>query len=800
MAIRVTCPECDKQLQLANNLAGRRIKCPQCAALVSVPSADEDDLPVLEALDEAPAPAKATKKPAAVTAKKPAAPAAVTAKRAAPAKKTVAASPKLRRRDDDDDEDEDEAPRKMGGSNALLIAGAIIGAAVLLVGGGLAAFLLKSPHKAETVVVAPQGLQPVKGPPQTSEDPKPKPPIDDSGSEDVKKPLSGDEIYQRLLKSTVWIVTSEEVHRGPLVGFRIGSGSGVLVHLDQRLVVTNYHVVREQQEATVIFPVYKDKEPITEPKYYGENVKTLGIKGRVVDRDPGHDLALIQLESVPAGARVVQFASKSPKPAENVHSIGGSGVELRTGAGSLWNYTPGKVRQILEDHWEYAYDSYVQRVNSYIVLTDSPTNPGDSGGPVCNDRVQLVAVVSGGKRDAQAVSMNIDIREIRAFLMKFFQRSGLKWEERPSTTPIDKVTDLQALIGKLGSANPTERHKAVVAIGDMGADAQLAIPNLLALAKDTDPFVRQAVPRALEQIGPPANSEFAPVLQALKSDSPEVRRYAARTVGGSGIGGVPVAEAVPLLAAVLKDGDSVVRKNAASALGTIGPPARGVVGSVIALLKDTDLEVRRSAALAVDRIGVQGKESVPQMVEFLKDSSPDIRRLGATLLVKLGPEGKEAAPALAGVLKDPDPFVRRIALEALAKYGPDAKPAVAALRDVLHGKDKGLQLAALNVVVQLGEAGADVVPEVIEILAEPVLKETAVTALVKIGKPAIPALVEALRDNNPKIRAGACRALGDIGPDAKTASTIQLNGLQRDKDVDVRDAATDALRKINRKR
>jgi S1-C subfamily serine protease len=51
-----------------------------------------------------------------------------------------------------------------------------------------------------------------------------------------------------------------------------------------------------------------------------------------------------------------------------------------------------------------------------ILETDVPTNPGDSGGPVLNDRGQLVGVISHYAARQRQVSGNIDLEEVRNFV------------------------------------------------------------------------------------------------------------------------------------------------------------------------------------------------------------------------------------------------------------------------------------------------------------------------------------------------------------------------------------------------
>ena len=49
--IPLTCDHCDKNLRLRDELAGRRIKCPGCGGVLTVPLLDNDD-------DDAPPPKK----------------------------------------------------------------------------------------------------------------------------------------------------------------------------------------------------------------------------------------------------------------------------------------------------------------------------------------------------------------------------------------------------------------------------------------------------------------------------------------------------------------------------------------------------------------------------------------------------------------------------------------------------------------------------------------------------------------------------------------------------------------------
>ena len=71
----------------------------------------------------------------------------------------------------------------------------------------------------------------------------------------------------------------------------------------------------------------------------------------------------------------------------------------------------------------------------------------------------------------------------------------------------------------------------------------------------------------------------------------------------------------------------------------------------------------------------------------------------------------------------------------------------------------------------------------------------AMYALVKIGAPAVPQLIEALESDDVSVRLMALNTLGLIGADAREAIPAIKKALQ-DPDADVRNRAKDALEKV----
>ena len=120
---------------------------------------------------------------------------------------------------------------------------------------------------------------------------------------------------------------------------------------------------------------------------------------------------MIELETLNSSVRPVKFAADSPPVGANVHSIGNPAA-----SDALWVYTPGKVRSVYKKTWvagkqgtEYA---------ATIIEATSPTSPGDSGGPLFNDKGEQIGVTQGGIDDpkAQNFSYFIDVTEVRSFL------------------------------------------------------------------------------------------------------------------------------------------------------------------------------------------------------------------------------------------------------------------------------------------------------------------------------------------------------------------------------------------------
>ena len=155
-------------------------------------------------------------------------------------------------------------------------------------------------------------------------------------------------------------------------------------------------------------------------------------------------------------------------------------------------------------------------------------------------------------------------------------------------------------------------------------------------------------------------------------------------------------------------------------------------------LKSDDTDQRSRAAAALGKLGPAAKDAVAPLHEMLKDKQPGLRRAAAEALGKIGPDAKAAVPTLVGLSQDRNANVREQSLLALSRIDPQGPGVIDTFGKALRDKDAAVYTTAASV-------------------------------LAKLGKPAVPTLLDALKDQDAKVYLAAATALGEIGADAKDA-------------------------------
>ena len=208
-------------------------------------------------------------------------------------------------------------------------------------------------------------------------------------------------------------------------------------------------------------------------------------------------------------------------------------------------------------------------------------------------------------------------------------------------------------------------------------------------------------------------------LDALTDDNPEKRIEAITRLEEANH-----TAAAPHVAEVLReDVDMGVRFQAAQTLSRFADPV--TVPELLLALRGDDLWVRMAATEGLIKIG---EPAVEGLITALGHSNRAVRRAAAKALGKIG--DTRAVSGLRAALLDSDIDVRRFAAQAMGRIGE--KETVDALSDALRDDADRVRKAAAS-------------------------------ALIEIGEPAIPVLLDALNDAEPRVAIIAVVALREIG-------------------------------------
>jgi serine protease Do len=156
--------------------------------------------------------------------------------------------------------------------------------------------------------------------------------------------------------------------QNPNGGFLYAQGSG-FVYDAEGYIVTNYHVVENADQVNVVF-----SDGSSQP-------------AEVVGIDPDSDLAVIKVDSMPAGTEALQFADSSTM------RVGYSVVAIGNPFGQEGTMTTGIVSALGRT---IASQSTTTDGGTFnipdVIQTDAAINPGNSGGPLLDLQGDVIGV------------------------------------------------------------------------------------------------------------------------------------------------------------------------------------------------------------------------------------------------------------------------------------------------------------------------------------------------------------------------------------------------------------------------
>ena len=180
----------------------------------------------------------------------------------------------------------------------------------------------------------------------------------------------------------------------------VGLGSGFVID-DQGTIATNYHVIEGAKAATITFLTDK---------------ATFPVKGFAAVL-PGKDLAILKIEPAGRLLKPLPMAPAAPEKGESVLAFGapkGFGGSVSDGiVSSVRNGT--ELRDLLQQSTRAdVYTKYLgYDLDAIWIQTTAPISGGNSGGPLVNQRGQVVGLNTWNRTDGQNLNFAISVEHLR---------------------------------------------------------------------------------------------------------------------------------------------------------------------------------------------------------------------------------------------------------------------------------------------------------------------------------------------------------------------------------------------------
>ena len=209
-----------------------------------------------------------------------------------------------------------------------------------------------------------------------------------------------------------------------------GFGTGFFISEDG-YIVTNYHIVQNSARVTVTL-------------YEGEELEAQTLWYSVSD-----DLALLKVEGR-------GFAPLTIGNSDAVQ-VGDTAIAVGNPAGNLcpWTTTQGIISAVDR---EVTVEEPRAIVDLTMLQTDAQVNPGNSGGPLCNDRGEVIGIVARKMTNYEGIGLAIPINGAME-LVEAYLRTGSTDRVTSAISRVRPTIGIQAASLKAGDA-VTEQFSA----------------------------------------------------------------------------------------------------------------------------------------------------------------------------------------------------------------------------------------------------------------------------------------------------------------------------------------------------
>jgi HEAT repeat protein len=338
---------------------------------------------------------------------------------------------------------------------------------------------------------------------------------------------------------------------------------------------------------------------------------------------------------------------------------------------------------------------------------------------------------------------------------------------------------------RLKSQEESYRYRLLLAAGLEGFEAEDAGLALLPMLRDPADEVRTVAVKSISgRARRSPGKEF--VEQSMSALIALLKREASPDVLSAVLEAVKSFDRAQVTEGLLaaRERDGKFSPNVLRGLETVGV----TTGSQVAGLKETDHTTRM---MAIERLGKLGDTAaVPPLIESLVNSAnePGVRVKAAEVLGELG-DRRAVEPLLSAAVSN-SRDLRVASIVALGRIGDGST--ADALFNAAHDDDPQVRSAAIDALSRLGVS----VERVSGDLASPnwQVRSSALVSLERLGdRKALPVIVRALKDSDPRVRAEAARALGAL---ADPAATDPLVAALSDTSAEVRINATTSLGRL----
>jgi HEAT repeat protein len=361
--------------------------------------------------------------------------------------------------------------------------------------------------------------------------------------------------------------------------------------------------------------------------------------------------------------------------------------------------------------------------------------------------------------------------------------------------------DLAELLEGLRRGSASERLKAASEIGELGAGAAEAIPDLARAMTGGDAGVRSAAAGALGRVGPACDVEMVHTATHLTYEEVHRRLRPPRLEVGAGSG-----RTEKILLKLLEDRDRDVRRGAAYLLWRGGKAPSGPSPQFLGALGDDDPGVAKYAALALSKTEAGARAALPALEKLLGAKVSSVRTAAAIALLRAGGDEKRALKVLTEEVRSGDWHSGLLAPRAIAGIGSAGETAVRAMLQRFENQDRLHCNAITLALVAMGQRARKVAVPAMETYAGQkcaYFRCDVGYALWRLtGKPdkAVPVLVRVLEFDRRDIpRRAAAAALAEMGPAAREAVPALERVVKEDGRDEVLAEASRALEKIRGK-